>query len=82
MERTKEQMNERPAYKTVLQRARKAVEAEAKCPHGWSYNRQAVEHEILNSFAGLTNSDADYEFIVDAIREAEQEYNERHDCEL
>lgn len=72
----------RPTAKQVLQYARKAVKDEAVKPSGWSYDRQSVEHDILNHFDGLTNSDDDYEFIVEAIREAENEYNEANDCEL
>jgi hypothetical protein len=73
---------ERPTHAQILKYARNAVTEEAAKPSGWSYDRQSVEHEILNHFGALTNSDEDYEFIVDAIREAENEYNQANDCEL
>jgi len=72
----------RPTYKQVLSYARKAVLDEVAAPSRWFYNRQAVEHDILNHFDGLTNSDDDYEFITEAIREAEYEYNTANNCEL
>lgn len=40
--------------------------------HDW----QAVQWEVLNSFAGLTNSDEDGEYILEAIRECENELSE------
>ena len=73
-------IGKRPARTQVLKHAREAVRESAESRRG--YDRQTVEHEILNHFDGLTNSDDDYEFIVDAIREAEGEYNDAHDCEL
>ena len=72
----------RPSRKTVLAYARRAVRDEYENPNGWSYDRQTVEHEILNHFDGLTNSEDDYEFIVDVIREAEAEVNEKEGVEL
>jgi hypothetical protein len=70
----------RPNYQSVLKYARRAVQDEAN--GGDHYDRQRVEHDILNHFDGLTNSDDDYDFIVEAIREAEGEYNEAHDVDL
>ncbi len=70
----------RPSYQNVLKYARKTVSEQASS--GDHYDRQRVEHDILNHFDGLTNSDDDYDFIVEAIREAEGEYNEAHNVDL
>jgi len=70
----------RPSFQNVLKYARKAVKEDAES--GDHYDRQRVEHDILNHFDGLTNSDNDYDFIVEAIRQAEAEYNEAHDVDL
>ena len=69
-----------PSYQSVLIYAKKAVKADADGPN--HYDRQRVEHDILNHFDGLTNSDNDYDFIVEAIREAEGEYNEANNVDL
>lgn len=72
----------RPEYRKVLKFARLAVSREAGRPTGWSYDRQSVMHEVLNHFAGLTNSHEDEDFILEAVREAESEYNEDNGVEL
>jgi hypothetical protein len=74
--------NSKPSFKKILNFARTVVEWEYKTPTGWSYDRQTVEHEVLNHFDGLTNSDEDYELIVEAIREAENEINARDGVDL
>ena len=70
----------KPDYEAVLKYARIAVKDSADSRHG--YDRQVAMHDILNRFDGLTNSDEDEEFITDAVREAEDEYNEANEVEL
>jgi len=57
--------NRRPSIAAIKRFAKPLVEQ----GHDW----QAVQWEVLHSFAGLTNSDEDGEYILEAIRECESE---------
>lgn len=57
--------NKRPTIEAMKRVAKPLVEQ----GHDW----QAVQWEVLNSFAGLTNSDEDGDYIMEAIRECEAE---------
>jgi len=58
-------MTKRPTFEQMKRFARPMVEA------GKDYQR--VQWEVLNEFDGLTNSEEDGEYIMDAIRECEDE---------
>ncbi|CAN5951019.1 unnamed protein product [Sphagnum jensenii] len=57
--------NKRPSIEAIKRIAKPLIEA----GHDW----QAVQWEVLYSFAGLTDSDDDGEYIMEAIRECEAE---------
>jgi hypothetical protein len=66
------QVAKRPSYEVVLRYARRAVRSEFEHPlHRGDYDNAAAVVDVLNHFEGLTNSDEDWEFIRDAVREAE-----------
>jgi len=71
----------RPDIKAILRYAHVAVrDSYNDRIHG--YDRQTAMHDVLNHFDGLTNSDEDEELITDAVREAEEAFNEANGVEL
>lgn len=61
-------MTNRPTLEKMKRFARPLIDS------GEDYQR--VQWEVLNEFEGLTNSDEDGEYIMDAIRECEDELAE------
>jgi len=85
-----------PARNVVLSYARRAVAEEYANPyHGrlCGYDKQAVLDDVLNHFDGsfvngmggaplALDVDRDEDLIRETVREAEQEFNEKHGLDL
>jgi hypothetical protein len=74
----------KPTYEQVLKAARTAVKNEYEHPyHGRHYDNQSVLVSLADTFQALNADDPeDEELMRSAVREAEQEFNQKNDVEL